>query len=220
MKRDELFPFLSDYAKMVNLGTATTKDFTDIKNKIRQTYDAGNLDKESMSDLGKKASHNFKNMGKATELQEMVPKIIEKGGQVGKLEEAFQPAIGKVFRSGKNAASSMAKKAGKGLKSFAPLLGMLGKALPIAGTAAGLASGDVFAADPTGMLQTEELGKGSDVLSKPVMTQSPKSNAAYSGEQLANEMDFPKLDELASEESTKYKTDKFRNLKNKLAGTK
>jgi hypothetical protein len=132
MKREELLQFLSDYAKKVNTGEASTKDFTDIKNKIRQSYDAGHLDKETMAELGKKASHNFKNMGKTPELQKLVPKILEKGGTVGKLDKAIPESTGGVFKT----AGEAAKKAGRGLKSFAPLLGMLGKALPIAGAGA------------------------------------------------------------------------------------
>lgn len=208
MDQSQLLKHLSDYAKKVSTGVADTTHFSDIKNKIRQAYDAGNLDKETMSELGKKASFNFKNMGKAVDLQDMTSKIMEKGGQVGKLEEAFQPSIGKVFRSAGEAASAGAKKAGRGLKSFGPLLGMLGAGAAAAGIGNKAMAGDfqgagVDAADLAtdyvpGLsqakmaLQSDEVGKGSDQV------------------QGKEQFDF-----------TPYKTEKkpkFSNLRNKLAG--
>jgi hypothetical protein len=132
MKRDELSKHLNEYAKKVTTGAADTSHFNDIKNKIRQAYDAGNLDKETMSELGKKASFNFKNMGKTPILQDLVPKILEKGGTVGKFEEAAEPMLGKVV-----------KKAGKGLKSFGPLLGMLGAGAAAAGIGNKAMAGDL-----------------------------------------------------------------------------
>lgn len=169
MKRDELSKHLNEYAKKVTTGAADTSHFNDIKNKIRQAYDAGNLDKEAMVELGKKASFNFKNMGKTPILQDLVPKILEKGGTVGKFEEAADPILGKVV-----------KKAGKGLKSFGPLLGMLGAGAAAAGIGnkamagdlggAGMDAADLATDYVPGLsqakmaLQSDELGKGSDVV--------------------------------------------------------
>lgn len=179
MKRDELLGHLSDYAKKVNTSNADVSHFKDIKNKIRQAYDAGNLDKETMVDLGKKASHNFKNMGKTPVLQDLVPKIIEKGGSVGKFEKAAEPMLGKVI-----------KKAGSGLKSFGPLLSMLGAGAAAAGIGnkamagdlggAGMDAADLATDYVPGIaqakmaLQSDELGKGSDVVGeKPSFDFSP-----------------------------------------------
>ncbi len=51
----------------------------------------------------------------------------------------------------------------KKLSALAPLLKAAGPAAAIYG----MSQGDVFAADPTGMLQTDELGKGSDITEMP-----------------------------------------------------
>ena len=153
MTRDELQKKLTEYAAKIKEGTANTLDHSAVKNAIRETYDKGNLDKQTMADLGKAASHNFINRFSSKGLTDLPSKIIEKGGTVSKLEDLPSSPV-----------KTAIKGTGKNLKSFAPLLGVLGKALPLAGVAAGMASGDLFAADPTGMLQSDEVGKGSDVI--------------------------------------------------------
>lgn len=77
--------------------------------------------------------------------------------------EAAEKAIGQHHNRGffeKQALFDLLKN--KKLSALAPLL----KSAGLAGTIYGLSQGDVFAADPTGLLQTEELGKGSDIVPK------------------------------------------------------
>lgn len=157
MEQSALQKLMAEYAAKIKSGGATIKDFTDMKNAIRNTYDAGNLDKESMVEMGKKATFAFKNKDATKNLADLSDTIIEKGGSVMKdFTKADDGVLSKV--------TDIASGAGKKMRSFAPLMSALGKGIPLAGTIAGLASGDVFAADPTGLLQTDEVGKGSDVV--------------------------------------------------------
>jgi hypothetical protein len=200
MDQNELKKHLSQYATKIKSGQASTTDFSDIKNKIRASYDAGHLDKEAMTDLGKAASHNFKNRFSSKGLSDLPNKIVEKGGMIGKLEEAAEPVIGKVVRS--------AKEAGKKVRSFGPLLGMLGAGAAAMGVGnkamagdlggAGMDAADLATDYVPGLsqakmaLQSDEVGKGSDQV---------QGKEAF---------DF-----------TPYKTEKklkFGNLRNKLAG--
>jgi hypothetical protein len=202
MDQSELKKHLSDYATKIKSGAASTADFSDIKNKIRASYDAGHLDKETMTDLGKAASHNFKNRFSSKGLLDLPNKIAEKGGMVGKLEEAAAPVMGKIFTS--------AKEAGKKVRSFGPLLGMLGAGAAAMGVGNKAMAGDLSGAsiDAADLatdyipgvsqakmaLQSNEAGKGSDEV---------QGKEAF---------DF-----------TPYKTEKkskFGGLKNKLAGIK
>ncbi|MFZ4411502.1 MAG: hypothetical protein ACOYOV_00365 [Bacteroidales bacterium] len=78
------------------------------------------------------------------------------------LENALK-AFGKHHEGGffeKEALQSLLKGGKLGLSALAPLAKIAGPAAAIYG----MSQGDAFAADPTGMLQTDELGKGSDVV--------------------------------------------------------
>jgi len=116
MDRNELFKYLSDYGNVVKDGSAKTSNFVDIKNKIRQAYDSGNIDKEMMKELSDKASGAWKNMGRTSELQDISNKIIEKGGTASGVE-------GMTSRLASKPAST-ASKFGKTMKA----LGILGPA--------------------------------------------------------------------------------------------
>jgi hypothetical protein len=217
MGYDDLKQKLVDYSQKIKSGAATVADHSEIKNHINDAYGAGSIPQELKTDLGKKATFAFKNRNASKGLLDLPEKVVEKGGTLGSFIEKEAPEIGKVV-------SSAAESGGlrRGLKSFAPLLGVLGHALPIAGAAYGLSQGDAFAADPTGMLQTDELGKGSDKIEKPVMTQSPMQNAAYSGEQLKNKLQESPAKELLpgepADEVARYSD--LQNLLNKVKPVK
>jgi hypothetical protein len=80
-----------------------------------------------------------------------------KGSGIENATEAF----GKHHKAGFYELEAL-KKLLKGGKLAISGLAPIAKALPVAGTVYGMSQGDAFAADPTGMLQTDELGKGSD----------------------------------------------------------
>jgi hypothetical protein len=176
MEQDALQKLMAEYAAKIKSGAATVKDFSDMKNAIRATYDAGNLDKEAMTEMGKKATFAFKNKDASRGLADLAEKVIEKGGTVtrniNKIEEGYKPVLGKVFQS--------AKDAGKKVRSFAPLLGMLGAGAAAMGVGekamagdfrgAGMEAADLATDYIPGIsqakmaLQSDELGKGSDVV--------------------------------------------------------
>lgn len=119
---------LLDYSGNIKGQTAKTTDFMKIKNDIRAAYDAGAIDKETMKDLGDKATYAFKNMGKAPELAALPETIQKAGGKVGQLE-GMKSTLSKVA----DEASDVAKKANR----FGLVKKMLGVAAPIAGVAIG-----------------------------------------------------------------------------------
>ena len=86
MTYDDLKNELLKYSNEIKGQTAKTPSFVDIKNKIRQAYDAGSIDQELMKELGDKASHAFKNMGKAKNLEDIPQTIANAGGKVGQVE--------------------------------------------------------------------------------------------------------------------------------------
>lgn len=85
MTRDELMVQLFKYGEAIKSGNASVQDFSKAKNAIRQAYDAGNLDKDLMKQLGDKASFAFKNIGRTPDLLDLPTKVIEKGGTVSAL---------------------------------------------------------------------------------------------------------------------------------------
>jgi hypothetical protein len=173
MTRDELSALLADFGKKVNLGQATTADFMKMKDHVRTTYDAGNLDKESMKKIGDTVSGRFKNMGRSPILEQLPGKVVEKGGFAGKLADIEKPVYGKVVSEAKNVGK-------KGLKSFGPLLGMLGAGAMAMGAGQKAMAGDIpgAAGDVADLatdyipgvsqakmaLQSDEAGKGSDIV--------------------------------------------------------
>lgn len=87
--------------------------------------------------------------------------------------EAAEKAIGQHHKVGffeKEALTDLLKN--RKLASLVPLLKVAGPAA----AAYGMFQGDAFAADPTGMLQTDELGKGSDTLPEEQMKEKERFN--------------------------------------------
>lgn len=87
------------------------------------------------------------------------PKLLKKLGG-----EAAEEAFGKHHKGGffeKEALMKLLQN--KKLSALTPLLKAAGPAAALYG----MSQGDVFAADPTGLLQTDELGQGSDVTEMP-----------------------------------------------------
>ena len=121
MTKEELMLPLSDYAKKVATGVATAADHSAVKNAIQAAYDAGSIPQELKSELGKKATFSFKNMFSSKGLSDLPSKIAEKGGTIAKFAEQEAPQFGKVARTAEELGGM-----GKKLRSFAPLLGMLG----------------------------------------------------------------------------------------------
>lgn len=143
MDRNKLFESLSEYGNSVNNRTANTTNFIDIKNKIRQAYDAGNIDKELMKELSDKASGAFKNMGRSPELESLPGKILQKGGTVSGIEGmtsrfASSPAESNV--------SKLGGKFGKTLKA----LGILAPGIAAMGIGEKAMAGDFGAAGMEG----------------------------------------------------------------------
>ena len=114
MDRNELMGHLQNYGSNINNRSATVNHYTDIKNKIREAYDAGNIDKELMKQLSDKASGAFKNMGRSPELSNLPNKILEKGGSVGSIEgmKSRFPSLDKNL-SGNNSAVESLENVGK-----------------------------------------------------------------------------------------------------------
>lgn len=178
MTKEELLEKLSEYSKKVNTGVATTADHGVIKDHIQTAYGAGSIPKELKSDLGKKATFSFKNMFSSKGLSDLPQKVVEKGGQIGKFVETAPAATGGVFKTAGEAAAAGTKKAGKGLKSFGPLLGMLGSGALAMGAGQKAMAGDIPGAvtDAADLatdyipgisnikqaLQSDPLGAGSD----------------------------------------------------------
>lgn len=104
MNRDDLAIELKNFTDKVNNRTATTKDWMDVKNSIKQSYDTNNLKKEMYVDLGKKATDAFKNMGKTKDLTDLVGKVVEKGGTAGAVD-----GMKNVFANEANATAQAAK---------------------------------------------------------------------------------------------------------------
>jgi hypothetical protein len=119
--KEELLKQLSEYAQKVNTGVASSKDHSTVKNAIQTAYDAGSIPQELKTDLGKKATYSFKNMFSSKGLSDLPSKVIEKGGSVGKFAEEAAPTFGKVAHTAEELGGM-----GKKMRSFGPLLGMLG----------------------------------------------------------------------------------------------
>lgn len=97
------------------------------------------------------------------------PKFLKKYGA-----EAAEDAFGKHHSSGFFEKEALMKLL-KNKKLSSAVLPVL-KGLPIAGALYGMSQGDAFAADPTGMLQTDELGAGSDILPPEEMIKRTRFN--------------------------------------------
>ena len=173
MGYDELKQKLKEYSEKLTNGTATVKDYTEVKNHINTAHGAGTISNELKKDLGSTAKHGWLNKDAAKLLKDVPEKIVEKGGTAAKFVEAEAPVLGKVVN---NISESGGLK--KGLKSFAPLLGMLGTGAMAMGIGNKAMAGDLpgAAADTADLatdyipgvsqakmaLQSDELGKGSD----------------------------------------------------------
>jgi hypothetical protein len=226
MDRNELMKQLSNYGGIVKDSSAKTSDFVDIKNKIRAAYDAGNIDKEMMKQLGDKASGAFKNIGRTADLIDLPSKILEKGGSVGGLEgikNSLGEVAGGVIKGGSKFGKlakmlAMAGPAAAGLSALSIGNKAMAGDIPGAGMEAADLATDYLPGVGTAKmaLNPSELGKGSDLVQRPLMTQSPMSNAAYSGEQLANKLGLPKADELVNPEQPS----RFGNIAEKLKRNK
>jgi hypothetical protein len=147
MKQKDLMKALSDYAESVKAGTADSRQFGGIKSAIRDAYDAGSIDKEGLMGLGKKVTSSFVNQGREPVLQDLASKIIEKGGTVGRLAKEEAPAAAQLLTAGKK------------VRGFGPLLGMLGAGAMAMGAGQKAMAGDIPGAalqgasivDPTGI---------------------------------------------------------------------
>lgn len=156
MDRNELLKHLSEYGSAVNSGGAKTSHFTDIKNKIRAAYDAGNIDKDLMKQLSDKVSGAFKNMGRSLELENLPGKVIQKGGTVGAVEgmksrfPSLVDTMSGVKKAGaaikedlpKGSALSLVKNS-SGFAKALPMLGLGATALAGLGIANKLQAGEI-----------------------------------------------------------------------------
>ena len=147
MDRNELFGHLKEYGSTVNSGNATTQHFIDIKNKIREAYDAGSIDKNTMKQLGETASGVFKNMGKAKTIQGIPEKIVQKGGLAGQVEGMKSirfPSVTNALESASNAGKIINEDlaGSKGAMGILPALGLGAAALGSLGIAKKVQTGD------------------------------------------------------------------------------
>jgi len=171
MDFDNLTKNLQNYYDKLKTSSASVSDWTDMKNKIRQAYDAGTLNPEQYSELNKKTTFHFKNQGRAFEdlkdLPEMVraksvanaaseskglSNVLKEGSRVGKLATTLAP-LAKALAIGGTIAGAM----GAGQKAMAGDLP--GAALDATDTATDLVPG---VGEAKMALRTEGLGAGSD----------------------------------------------------------
>ena len=155
MEFDKLYSKLGDFMTKTKDSLAKTPDWTEVKNSIKQAYDAGNLTQEQYQDLNKKTTFYFKNQGRATDnLQDLVPMAKEKMAKAGNTVSEVANDLPKATALADEAsqaggfASRVGGKVGKLATTFAPLA----KALAIGGGALGMlgAGQKAMAGDLTG----------------------------------------------------------------------
>jgi hypothetical protein len=177
MKKEDLQQKLADFASKIKEGTANSTDLSAMKNFIQDAYNSESIPKDLKGELGKKASYAFNNRFSSKGLSDLTSKIAEKGGTVAKFEKAVEPAIGKVARTAGELGGM-----GKKMRSFGPLLGMLGAGAAAMGVGNKAMAGDIGGAgmDAADLatdyipgisqakmaLQSDPLGQGSDEVAK------------------------------------------------------
>lgn len=168
MKQSELMKTLADYAKSINTGEATTKDWNIAKQAVESAKQAGSVDPEGAAMIGKRVSTAFLNQNRTPELKDLTDKIVEKGGSVSRFAEEEAPAASDLLTA--------TSKAGSKLKSFGPLLGMLGAGALAYGAGSKAMAGDYQGAAldagkalvPPGVSEalSTDVGEGSDITNK------------------------------------------------------
>lgn len=138
MTKEQLLQNLSEYAKKVNTGIANTADHSAVKNAIQDAYNAGSISQELKSELGKKATFSFKNIAASKGLTDLPSKVVEKGGSVSRFAKESAPAFGKVAHTAEELGG-----VGKKMRSFGPLLGMLGAGAMAMGAGQKAMAGDI-----------------------------------------------------------------------------
>jgi len=154
----ELMTHLADYSSKVGSGGAKTADFMEVKNRIRDAYDAGSIDKDLYKQLSDKASGSFKNMGRAP-IDVLPEKILEKGGSVLPAEgmtSRFSGTMGKLEKPAQDFGKVVLKDAPKSAEALKLLKGSGGFAhlMPQVGLGA-LAAGSLGVAKK---LQDQDFG--------------------------------------------------------------
>lgn len=132
---------------------------TEGQGKILMPKTSGDISSKQLGTLLHERGHQDDVLRGVVESQPFDKKLLSKTGL-----DAAEQAFGKHHARGffeKEALLDVLKN--KKLSTLAPLMKVAGPAAAIYG----MSQGDVFAADPTGLLQTDELGKGSDVTEMP-----------------------------------------------------
>lgn len=155
MEFDKLFSKLGDFMAKTKDSAAKTPDWTEVKNSIKQAYDAGNLTQEQYQDLNKKTTFYFKNQGRATDnLQDLIPMAKEKMAKAGNTVSEVANDLPKATALADEAsqAGGFASRIGGKVGKMATMLGPLAKALAIGGGALGMmgAGQKAMAGDLTG----------------------------------------------------------------------
>jgi hypothetical protein len=182
MDFDSLAKYLSQYYKKIGDASASTPDWQDIKNKVRQAYDAGSLSQEQYKDLNAKTTFHFKNQGKAYENLQDLPDMVKSKVNIPSELRKASPLAEEASEAG--GIISRIPKAGKMLAMLGPLAktlaiggGMMGimgagqKAMAGDLKGAGLDAADTASNFVPGVgeakmaLGSEGLGKGSDDVS-------------------------------------------------------